>query len=307
MAIKIKDYDSFGLDENLVRSESVLNDYQQTDALAFDQMYEGVPAKNLIFDAIRIRKRSPEEEVTGIWMGINEDGDAQFVISDVDGQRIEFNAGTADIDFYNNNNDNTIILDGSSTTLGDPTAGTPDYSTQVRIGGSLFLAGDTDANYLFGTQMWVGGFGGTGISSFFSAIGSDGGSPAAQGDVGTMAIRSDGEFWHYGTNSSPIFVVKDNGTIETIGDIWGVGNGDIGTSTYPFDTLYLTGDIRFSGSGNDIILNDGDIVDVTEINWVVGNSNPGGNGDMVFYEGTGDDGVRIQVGGTDYTLDKTAV
>ncbi len=116
------------------------------------------------------------------------------------GHRVVMNGSADNIEFYNSSGDNTILLDGSET---------DSSQSQISVGGGIFLAGSVDATYAYGTQIWSGGFGGTGIASFIDAIGN--------GSTGTMSIRSDGEFWHYGTNAGPVFTIYDDGRINTAG------------------------------------------------------------------------------------------
>lgn len=80
---KLKDYTSIDIDQFLVAESSVINEYQQTDALAFDQLYEGVPGGNIIFGGMQIRKKMYADTTTpGIWIGVDSDGVAKMNLGD---------------------------------------------------------------------------------------------------------------------------------------------------------------------------------------------------------------------------------
>lgn len=72
---EIKDYTAIDIDEFLVAKGSVLRDYEQKDALAVDQMFEGVPGGNIIFGGMQIRKKEYADTTTaGVWIGVDSDG-----------------------------------------------------------------------------------------------------------------------------------------------------------------------------------------------------------------------------------------
>lgn len=113
------------------------------------------------------------------------------------GHRVIIDGSTDNIEFYNASNDNTILLDGAQTDSAE---------SQIRVGGGIFLAGSVSATYAYGTQIWSGGFGGTGIATFIDAIG--------DGSTGTFSVRSDGELWHYGSGGgSPVLIISDTGDL----------------------------------------------------------------------------------------------
>jgi len=114
------------------------------------------------------------------------------------GHRVVITGANDDIRFYNSSNTNTILLDGSST---DST------QSQVRIGGGIALTGSTDATYSYGTEIWSGGFGGTGIATFIDAIGN--------GQSASLSVRSSGELWLYSTGGAVNFSVDNDGNINT--------------------------------------------------------------------------------------------
>lgn len=120
------------------------------------------------------------------------------------GHRVVIDGGNDDVLFYNSNGDVTIYLDGSKTDALD---------SQMRVGGSIFLSSTTSALGVYGTGIGSFGFGGTGIISVIEAVGN--------GSSGVIGIRSDGQFWHYGTNASPVIIFSNNGSIDANGDISG--------------------------------------------------------------------------------------
>lgn len=80
---EIKDW-SDGFKSDLSADVSLLNSYNFVDNIDFDQGYEGAPAKNILFDALAIRKKSFTSEIPGIWEGIDFDGVPKMYIGDTE-------------------------------------------------------------------------------------------------------------------------------------------------------------------------------------------------------------------------------
>ena len=78
MPTKVKDYTDTNINEFLVAETSVLNSYDQTDALDFDQLFEGVPSQNIQFGGLQIGKTGYGDDGAGIWIGIDRDGNAKM-------------------------------------------------------------------------------------------------------------------------------------------------------------------------------------------------------------------------------------
>lgn len=79
----IKDYTAIDIDEFLVAKNSVLREYEQEDALAVDQLFEGVPGGNIIFGGMQIRKKKYSDTTTaGVWIGVDSDGIGKINIGD---------------------------------------------------------------------------------------------------------------------------------------------------------------------------------------------------------------------------------
>lgn len=136
------------------------------------------------------------------------------------GHRVVIDGNNDDVLFYNANGDVTIYLDGSKTDTTD---------SQMRVGGSIFLSSSTSALGVYGTGIGSFGFGGTGIISLIEAVGN--------GSSCTIGIRSDGQFWHYGTHDSPVIIFSNSGSIYANGDISG------NSFTLDSDTIYSWADV----------------------------------------------------------------
>ncbi len=91
------------MDSLLTAKTSVLNDYDFTDTIAFDQSYEGVPGQNMLFYGMPIRKKRFEDDTNGIWLGVDADGLAKINIGDGtislqwDGSSLDFVNAAGDI------------------------------------------------------------------------------------------------------------------------------------------------------------------------------------------------------------------
>jgi len=121
------------------------------------------------------------------------------------GQRVVIDDVSNTIRFYNSANALILELQGL-------TAFTED--SQIKIAGGITGASATDANYDAGYRLWNAGFGGTGIIAILEAFNLETASARAR-----LGVRTDGELWWYGTGISPVFVAKNDGTIECEG-IW---------------------------------------------------------------------------------------
>lgn len=83
MSEELKDYTAVNIDEFLVSKNSVIREYEQTDALAVDQLFEGVPGGNIIFGGMQIRKKKYSDTTTaGVWIGVDTDGVGKINIGD---------------------------------------------------------------------------------------------------------------------------------------------------------------------------------------------------------------------------------
>ena len=114
------------------------------------------------------------------------------------GHRIVMDGATNELTIYNENNEVTVFLDGSATDI---------TSSQMRVAGGIFLSGSISALDTVGMDIGVSGgeFPG-GTSAEITAQGAD-------GYVGTCSIRSDGEFWHYGSGGFPVVILGSSGDV----------------------------------------------------------------------------------------------
>ena len=69
-----------GINNEMISKDSLLSDYKFTEALSFDQEYEGVPGGNVLFGGMQIRKKKYTDDTAGIWLGVDSDGIAKLYI-----------------------------------------------------------------------------------------------------------------------------------------------------------------------------------------------------------------------------------
>ena len=70
------------IEDTMIAKTSLLNDFEFTEALSFDQSYEGVDARNLLFDGMQIKKKKYLDDTAGIWMGVDSDRVAKMYLGD---------------------------------------------------------------------------------------------------------------------------------------------------------------------------------------------------------------------------------
>lgn len=170
------------------------------------------------------------------------------------GHRVVINGSQDNVEIYNSSNELTIILDGSET---DAT------QSQIRVGGGIFLASDTDAEWDYGTAIASYGFGGSGVATIIDAIGN--------GESGSFSIRSDGELWHYGSGSSAVLVITANGGIEAEDDI-----------------LINDGNFEITGNG---------FFNFAQMSGTTASATAGDQDGSAYYR-TDDDVIRVKLNGT---------
>lgn len=315
--INIKDYESFDIGEALVRTNSVLLDYDVTESMALDQSIEGLTQLKIIGTLTARQVQTAE-----------------------DGHRIVIDGITNNITIYNADDEKTVLIDGALTNLPSPGLGDAGNS-QIRIGGTLFVSASTDAEYDYGTLLWNGGFGANGVATFIEPVGN--------GQRAIFAVLSDGTVYHYAQESSPVFEIRDDGGLGIQGPIWAQAQGvavadlDIGADVNPFGVLYIK-EIQMDSAGNgidmngedinmaggDIDLNNGDLRNVGDI-FAAGGADIGTSADpfdhlyiediyfeaqssgasvdgqLRYYASGGSEGFRTEFGGFDFQLDATAV
>src|SRR3990167_3636617 len=69
-----------GINNEMISKDSLLSDYKFTEALSFDQEYEGVPGGNVLFGGMQVRKKKYTDDTAGIWLGVDSDGVAKLYI-----------------------------------------------------------------------------------------------------------------------------------------------------------------------------------------------------------------------------------
>lgn len=89
----IKDYtETVGKD--LTSKDSVIDSYDFTDTIAFDQTNEGVPGGNLLWYGAQIKKkRFLDDTVEGIWLGVDSDGIAKISIGSTSTGQLVYTGG----------------------------------------------------------------------------------------------------------------------------------------------------------------------------------------------------------------------
>lgn len=123
------------------------------------------------------------------------------------GQRVVIDDVSNTIRFYNSANALILELQGLTAFT---------ENSQIKIAGGMSGSSANNANYNAGYRLWNAGFGATGIIAILEAFNLETASVRAR-----LGVRTDGELWWYGTGTSPVFVVKNDGTIECEG-IWAV-------------------------------------------------------------------------------------
>lgn len=249
--VNIKPYSSFDFTDSIIAEASVLFDFQQMEQMETDQAFESI-RQNLI-------------------LGTLTAGKVQTATS---GKRVVIDGETNDIIIYNSSDEKTVIIDGAQTSVpstpGDVDAG----DSQMRIGGTMFLSSNQDAETNTGMFFWNGGFGASGVASFWQALG-------GSSTYGLMSIRSDGEMWHYGNGTSPVLVFTQGGGLGISQDILPEIDGtsksgvDLGSATSPFQSIHISNDINvgddiiMGGTTSRINMNGGDIFDCEQIGFDV--------------------------------------
>lgn len=111
----IKDYtENTGVGDDLVSKDSLLKDFDDyTEALEFDQSYEGVPGGNIIFGGMQIKKKKYTDDTGGVWLGVDADGKTKLYLGDTTNY-LKWD-GTA-IELYSNLT-NALTLDYGSNVL----------------------------------------------------------------------------------------------------------------------------------------------------------------------------------------------
>lgn len=255
---EIKDYRKYDINALLARAGTTLDDYEQMEAQAVDQRYEGIPVLKVIGTLTASTLQTSES-----------------------GHRVVIEGENNRIIIYNSQDEQTVLIDGSQTSATFVNA-----DSKIRIGGNIFIASDVDSTVDTGTLFAPFGFSNE-IAQVIQVTGAN--------NKGAIAINSDGD--SFGTCfaiyqpvakanslSTRVFVVADDGTVGVANNILPVVessayvNLDIGSGTYPFRNLYLSNlldmgggdiqdvdDIIMSGSGSRIDMNQGDIDEVAEI------------------------------------------
>lgn len=247
-----KTYRSFNIGALMSREGTVIDDYDQMEAQAVDQRYEGIPVLKIIGTLTAATVQTSES-----------------------GHRVVIEGENNRIIIYNSNDEQTVLIDGSQTTTTFDTA-----DSKIRIGGNIFIASDVDSTVDTGTLFAPFGFSNE-IAQIIQVTGAV--------NKGAVAINSAGDsfdtcFAIYqpvakaASLSTRVFVVADDGTVGVGNDILPVveSNGfvdlDIGSASWPFQSLYLSNaldmgggdivdvdDIIMKGSGSRIDMNQGDI------------------------------------------------
>ena len=80
--MKIEDFTQGDLRDDVVSKNSVLNEVQYVDNIAFDSQFEGVPSNSVMYGGTQVKKKDYADTTAGIWIGIDSDGKAKTNIGD---------------------------------------------------------------------------------------------------------------------------------------------------------------------------------------------------------------------------------
>ena len=248
-------------DGNMVANSVTLSGYIQTGG-ALNDIGTGNITETYIANGAIVTDKIAANAVIASKIDVDELSAIVAVIGTIytaaSGHRVVINGSTNNIEIYNSSNDVTVLIDGSET---------DSEESQIRVGGGIFIAGDTDAEYAYGTDFHSFGFGATGIASIIEAIGN--------GESGACSIRSDGEFWHYGDGLSPVLILTANGGIEAEDDI-------------------------FISDGNFEITGDG-FFNLAQMSGTTASGTAGDQDGSMYYR-TDDDVIRVKLNGTWRTI-----
>lgn len=342
----IKEYTSYDIDTFLVHKDSVLTLYAQKDNIEVDQDFEGVPGGNIIFGGMQIRKKKYTDPANGIWIGIDSDGIAKFAMGDAsggiswDGTTLTLtgsdylSAGEAAQDV----NDNATTISGTKITTGTITASKLNVSELSAISADIgsITSGtltsalirtsssgarveiddtndrieiyDASAQRMRLDQDELTFYNGSGTLMCTFYAGSN------LMNINTSSGASLGmAFYNNGTLKASITSAGLNVNDDIL---VGSGTPEIGSSGSPFTNgyftdlnvatrLYLPGGINIDSGGLD--MGDEDIFDVQEQRMNGTSSNPSTDGEFLYYDSGGTEGMRMQFGGSDFQFDATAV
>ena len=163
----------------------------------------------------------------GLWLGAKKFEDAPFRVSlkgvieaasfvgtiitaqrlqtSSSGQRVEIDDVSNTIRFYNSLGALVLELQGLTSFTNE---------SQIKMAGGITGTSKTDANYEAGFRIANAGFGATGIAMLMEAFNNETASVKS-----IASLRTDGEFWHYGTNPNPVVVLQNNGMVQC-GGLW---------------------------------------------------------------------------------------
>ena len=123
--MKINDFTyQSDLNNDLTSQNSLLNQFEFTEALGFDQSYEGVPGSNILFGGMQIKKKKYVDDTAGAWMGIDSDGIAKWYLGDAtdnvkwNGTALTIQGGTLTAgDFQTASSGERVVINSSAKTF----------------------------------------------------------------------------------------------------------------------------------------------------------------------------------------------
>jgi len=296
MEQELKDYTALDINEFLVADTSVLRIYEQTDALAVDQMFEGIPGGNIIFGGMQIRKKSYNDTVTsGVWLGVDSDGIGKINIGDND-----------DFLLWNGS---ALVISGSITatsgTIGGWTIG-----SDTLTGGGITLDSD-------GIIDVDGGIIRTDSSGQRIVISGSTNSILVYDNGGTRRVEIDQDeiIWFNSSGAERGGITA--GTTELImealtgGNLQLRANGSLNAvvmiaggdqiGAFTLSGLGMQKDITMNG--NDINMDGGEINNIDEMTFVKTTRRPNADGEILHFDNGSTESMRVQMDGTDYTFD----
>lgn len=294
---ELKDYTSLDISEFLVADTSVLTEYAQTDSLAFDQAFEGVPGGNIIFGGMQIRKKKYSDVTTaGVWVGVDVDGVGKINIGD---------------------NSNFLLWNGSSLTVSGAITATSGTiggwvigaDTLSSAGGEIVL--DSDGETITGGTIRTSSTGERvqmlSSTNTLQIIDSSGDVRAESYSNGwqfntSSEVAAGRVFIENTFNNLQIQAVTSDLFLTSVDDItFAPGNGSI--------SFYI------DGTTKDVVLNSGDL-DISSGDLILGSTtivgggswtltlppNNGTNGEFLMTDGSGDTSWETVSAGADTDL-----
>lgn len=273
---KVPTYNSWDIDDRLVREGSVLNQYQQRDALSFDQDFEGVPAENVITGGLRAKKTSYSDTQSGVWIGVDKDGLGKINVgnnSDYllwDGTKLTVSGTITSSTFQTAETGERIVISSTTSNAIQFLDDNDEY-------GRLEVIRDGTDGVVRLVDPYNGGFGvylrattGSGSNTTASLIAQ--GATITAGGKGAVyqaqLLLSGGDYF------GAFYDSPDGNRVVTSMDVLPDSDGvrDLGTTSVRWGTIYCDNLVATNGTGgwvgsatSDLDMNNNDIIDCSRI------------------------------------------